>query len=175
MSPDLFGQAACLGGLVWCERRCFELLGSWVPELPDPVVKAAADRHAQHHAWRAGQLWDRLPVLAQIDREDLVNAPAGRAGALAGALAGLQTPVGRLAGTYRVAHPRLAAAYRRWLAAASPLGDAAAVRTVRQVLADLDADRAEGEDLLQAAITSPSDAHNAGFSVARLETVLLGA
>lgn len=175
MSRGLLEQGAALGRLVWCERRCFELLGGWTPELAEPALKATADRHAQHHAWRAGQLWDRLPVLAQVDRQALVNAPAGPAGALAGALTRLRTPVGRLAGTYRVAQPRLAAAYRGWLAAANPLSDGPAVRTVRQVLADLEADRAEGEDLLQVAIATPSDAYAAGFTVARLEAVIAGA
>lgn len=174
MSRGLFDQAAALGHLVWCERRCFELLGGWAPELDDPALAAAADRHAQHHAWRAGQLWDRLPVLAQVDRQDLVNAPAGPAAALAGELARLRTAVGRLAGAYRVAHPRLAAAYRAWQAGANPVSDGPALRTVGQVLADLEADRAEGEDLLQAAIATPSDAYAAGFTVARLEAVLAG-
>ena len=175
MTAGLVDQAATLGRLVWCERRGFEVLGAWAPRLEDPVAKATVDRHAQHHAWRAAQLWDRLPVLAHIDRASLVQPPAGPPGALVGVIDRLGGPVGILTGVYRVAHPRLAAAYRRWLAAANPVSDGPALRSVAMVLADLDADRTEGEELLQAAITSSSEAYTAGFTMARLEAVLAGA
>jgi hypothetical protein len=175
VSAGLLGTAATLGRLVWCERRGFEILGGWAPAFTDPRLEAALDRHAAHHAWRADQLWDRLPVLAQVDRAALVGAPDGPVAAMAGVLARLDDPVGRLAGAYRVAQPRLASAYRGWLGGANPVSDGPAMRTVAMVLADLEADRAEGEDLLQVALTTSAAAYTAGFTVARLDAVLAGA
>ncbi|HET9077741.1 MAG TPA: hypothetical protein VFN68_12485 [Acidimicrobiales bacterium] len=87
MSTSLDESARLAGSHAWFERRMFEILGSWVASTPDPAVKLMLDRHSQHHAWRARQWWDRLPVLADVDRDALIE-PAGAA--VAAALARLQ-------------------------------------------------------------------------------------
>ena len=94
------------------EGRLFEILGGWVASTDDVDAKLLLDRHSQHHAWRADQWWDRLPVLADVDRPALVAAPSPGIGAVAEALAALAGDVPRLAGAYRVALPRLVAAYQ---------------------------------------------------------------
>ncbi len=164
-----------IGHHVWSERRGFEVLGSWTASIDDGAVKAMVDRHAQHHAWRAAQWWERLPVLAQIDRYDLVVAPSTPAAAMVEALSRLTSPVGRMAGAYRVALPRLAAAYRRHLSRTSPVTDGPTIRTLTMVLADVEEDWREGEVSLQALLSTPTAAYEAGDIVGRLEVILSGA
>jgi hypothetical protein len=166
--------AETIGHHVWFERRGFEILGSWTPELADGAVKAMVDRHAQHCAWRAGQLWERLPVLAQVDRDELVRAPPTPAVAMVEALGRLTAPVGRVAGAYRVAFPRLAARYRRHLERTSPVSDSPTIRTLEKVLTDVEADWREGEAALECLVTTPNGAYDAGYTVARLEAILAG-
>lgn len=171
----LMEAAAWLGEMVWWERRSFEVLGGWTTDIDDAATKAMVDRHAQHHSWRAGQLWDRLPVLAQVDRAELVEAPATATASMVGALARTTSPVGRLAGAYRVALPRLAGAYRERLRTASPVSDGPIIRTLEMVVADVEADRREGEDRLHGLLATPAETFAAGYTVARLESILIGA
>lgn len=171
----LMEAATVIGSYVWWERRCFEVLGGWTVAFDDPVTKAMVDRHAAHHAWRAAQWWDRLPVLAQIDRTDLVVAPPNTLPAMMVTLGQLTSPLGRLAGAYRVAMPRLATGYRSHLARISAVADGPTIRTLTMVLADIDADWREGEAGLQQAMGTPAETFAAGYTVARLEAILLGA
>jgi hypothetical protein len=167
--------AETIGHHVWFERRGYEILGSWTADIADGAVKAMVDRHAQHCAWRAGQGWERLPVLAQVDRDDLVVAPSTPAAAMVEALGRLRAPVGRVAGAYRVALPRLAARYRRHLGRTSPVADGPTVRTLRMLLADVEVDWREGEASLHGLLATPSETYAAGYTVARLEAILVGA
>ncbi|MDQ6783683.1 MAG: hypothetical protein M3063_09625 [Actinomycetota bacterium] len=171
----LMEVAERIGHYVWFERRGFEILGSWTPAIDDGAVKAMVDRHAQHHAWRAGQWWERLPVLAQIDRDDLVVAPRTAAASMIDTLGRLTAPAGRVAGAYRVGLPRLATTYRRHLARTSPVTDGPTIRTLTMVLADVEADWREGEAELHRVLTTPAEAYAAGYTVARLESILAGA
>ncbi|MDQ2727203.1 MAG: hypothetical protein M3Y91_04915 [Actinomycetota bacterium] len=171
----LMEAAETIGHHVWFERRCFEILGSWTAELADGAIKAMVDRHAQHCAWRAGQGWDRLPVLSQVDRDGLVVAPETPAAAMVEALAHLTAPVERVAGAYRVAFPRLADRYRSHLSRTSRLSDGPTIRTMTMLLADLEADWREGEVTLHGLLTSPTETHAAADTVARLETILVDA
>ncbi|HEX6167420.1 MAG TPA: hypothetical protein VFZ30_11570, partial [Acidimicrobiales bacterium] len=58
--------------------------------------------------------------------------------------------VSRLAAIYRVALPRVTAAYRDHLALTTPVTDGPTIRALGLVLADLDADTRAGLDLLAA-------------------------
>ncbi|MGI8751673.1 MAG: hypothetical protein ACR2MN_05070 [Acidimicrobiales bacterium] len=166
--------AETTGHHVWFERRGFEILGSWTTELADGAVKAVVDRHAQHCAWRAGQWWERLPVLSQVDRDALVVAPTTPAAALVEAIGHLSAPVERVAGAYRVALPRLAGRYRSHLSRTSPLADGPTIRTLTMLLADVEADWREGEASLHGLLTTPAETYAAGETVARLEAILVG-
>ena len=171
----LMEAAETIGHHVWLERRGFEILGSWTADIADGTIKSMVDRHAQHGAWRAAQGWDRLPVLAQVDRPDLVVAPSAPAAAMVEALRGLTSPVARVAGVYRVALPRLAARYRRHLARTSPVADGPTIRTLTMLLTDVEADWREGEGSLHRLLATPSETYEAGTTVARLEAILVGA
>jgi len=162
-----------LGGHCWIERRLYEIVGQWVPTMADPAVKIVLDRHSQHHAWRAGQWWDRLPVVADVDRDALVTAPTPGWRELADELGRLGDPLERLAGAYRVALPRLAARYRAHAAATDPLTDGAARRTLGHVGPDLGADWAEGEAELQLRVTAPAEAAAVAALTGRLEARLV--
>ena len=150
----------------------FEILGGWVASTDEPALKLLLDRHAQHHAWRASQWWDRLPVLSDVERDGLVAPPGpGVAGAI-DEIAGCAGDVSRLAASYRFALPRMFAAYQHHRASASPVSDASSIRTLGLVGADLASDWGEGEVALQGLIRSGASADEAGATVARLERLL---
>ena len=163
-------SARLAGGHCWMERRLFELLGGWVSSTPDPAAKLLFDRHSSHHAWRAGQWWDRLPVLADVDRAALVEADPVSLPEVLQSLAEAPATVGRLAGTYRFALPRLWSRYARHLALTNPTSDGSVMRTLRIARADIEADWREGEALLQDRLNDPDLVRCAADTVARLET-----
>ncbi len=163
------------GAYRWAEARLFEILGGWVTSTPEQEAKLLLDRHSQHHAWRARQWWDRLPLLAGVDRDALVDAPSPDAAAAADALAGTEGTVARLAALYRVALPRLVAAYTVHRQQATPLSDGATLRTLDLVGRDAEGDWREGEVLLQGLIVDVSSAQVAASSAGRLEALVVAA
>jgi hypothetical protein len=170
----LLEEAARLaGGHLWAEARLFETLGAWVGSTDEPAVKLLFDRHSQHHAWRAQQWWDRLPVLAGVERDRLIQPPAPAAAAAATALASLDEVLPRLAGVYRVALPRLFAAYHRHRLRADPTSDGSAIRTLDLLLPDVASDWREGEVLLQLLLRDPAGAERAAAAVASMERILV--
>jgi hypothetical protein len=74
----LFDAAARHGAFHWTERRLYELTGAWAvaPAVPAEIRLHLFETSGQH-AWHAQLWWDRLPVLAGVDRE-LWSRPAGR-------------------------------------------------------------------------------------------------
>jgi hypothetical protein len=162
------------GGHHWTEARLFQILGGWVASTDELDAKLLLDRHSQHHAWRAGQWWDRLPVLADVDRQRLVVPPSAPMATTAEALAGLLGTVPRLAGAYRVALPRLVGAYQEHRSGASPASDGAALRTLDIVLPDVVSDWRDGEVLLQHLLMNDDLVRLAADTVARLEGLFVG-
>ncbi len=161
------------GGHRWVEARLFEILGAWIASTEDVDAKLLFDRHSQHHAWRAEQWWDRLPVLAGVDRDALVVAPSPEVAAFAEELAARQGTVPRLAGAYRVALPRLAGAYQEHRLRASPVSDGAAIRTLDLLLPDVVTDWRDGEVLLQQLLTNDVEVFDAADTVRHLERLFI--
>ncbi len=163
----------------WFESRMFALVGSWMPSTPEPEPKLLFDRHSLHHSWRATQWTDRLPVLADVDRADLVNsqgAPLIRAFEFAGEL---DSTLARLTCTYRVLLPRLAVAYERHRLLCDEASDSSIRRTLTIVGRDVRADWLEGETVLQAMLEEEVDfAHGQAAQAADaarwLESLLVG-
>jgi len=180
--PMTLGEAARLaGGHRWVEGRLFEILGGWVASTAEVDAKLLFDRHSQHHAWRADQWWDRLPLLADVDRDALVVAPSAAVADAVDALAEVAAArsevagaVTRLAGVYRVALPRLARAYQRHRSQSSPASDGATIRTLDLLLPDVAADWREGEFLLQKLLVDEAAVETAAATVARLERLMAG-
>lgn len=158
----------------WVESRLFAVLGGWVATTDDLDAKLMLDRHSQHHAWRAGQWWDRLPVLADVDRATLSVAPDGRMADALDRLTQVENEAGRLAGTYRVALPRLWVAYDRHRQEADAVADGSTLRTLGVVAPDLAADWREGEAVLQGLLSSESAISEAALTVSALEALLAG-
>ncbi|MCL2395273.1 MAG: hypothetical protein FWC87_11360 [Acidimicrobiaceae bacterium] len=177
-------SATRLGAFCWTERRLFEVLGAAVGVLASADSKILVDRHAAHAAWRGQQWWERLPVLAQVDREELVAPESPGVAALYRSLSSCAPredngspaplgPVGLLAGLYRVALPRLGASYATYRALTSLVSDAPARRTLSQVEADLEVDRAEGESFVHSLLTCEEAIDEAAAAMATLEKLLL--
>lgn len=173
MSTTLGESARLAGTHVWMERRLFEVLGGWVTTTPEPDAKLLLDRHSHHHAWRAGQWEDRLPVLADVDRAAMAATPDPDMAPAVDRLAGLEGTAARLAGVYRFAVPRLWAAYDRHRRLAGPVADGSTLRTLGMVAHDLAADWQEGEAVLQNLLSTPDEVAAAASTVGMLEAVLV--
>lgn len=145
-----------------------------MPSTDDVDAKLLLDRHSQHHAWRAAQWWDRLPVLADVDRDELVVAPTAGMATMLDELARLPGPLERLAGAYRVALPRLVSRYRAHQQLDGRAGDASAMRTLDLLLPDASADWRDGEVLLQLRLSDAAAVERAAATVARLERAITG-
>jgi len=157
------------------ERRLFEIVGGWVRTTPEAEVKLMLDRHSQHHAWRARQWWDRLPVLDDVDREGLVVQPTPAVGAVMAELTKLTELQGtaiRLAGLYRVALARVHVSYRAHRKLADEVADSSTVRTLEIVRRDVVRDWTEGEAALQSLLISRESVDGAASTVARLELLV---
>ncbi|MDA8043711.1 MAG: hypothetical protein M0Z30_00490 [Actinomycetota bacterium] len=175
MPTTLDESARHAGGHQWAESRLFEILGGWVATTPEPDVRLMFDRHSHHAAWRAREWWDRLPVLAEVDRSTLCRAPRGPAVEAAERLAALEgTPV-RMAGAYRFALPRLWASYdrhSRLLAGAGEVADGSSWRTLGLVSPDLGSDWHQGETALQEVLRQRADIREANDALVALEELL---
>ncbi len=162
---------------VWLERRRFEVLGSWVTSVPEPEVAALFATQSHHHAWHAS-LWARHLPLRSGYRAP-AEAPAGAAlstflDTVAGA-AGQADSVLRLVGAFRVLGRQAVASYSVQLDRATTVSEAAFARTCRLVLADQRSDGIEGEQALQALLTTDDRGEVASRRQAELERQLLDA
>jgi hypothetical protein len=155
------------------ESNLFEILGGWIASTPEPDVKLMLDRHSQHSAWRAGQWWERLPVLAGVDRDELVRAPSETVAEAVTALRDLSGSAARLAGAYRVIIPRVAGAYHRHRGSANPLSDSSTLRTLDMIERDIGADWREGEFSLQTLIRDEVGRRAAVATVEALDQILV--
>lgn len=176
MTLSLPESSARCGGHCWVERRLFEVLGAWAAPVALPEVTVLLDRHSLHASWRAGQWWERLPVLAGVDRDALVTAPAGwetLLGAAGEPPPARPAPVAALAVVYRVALPRLLAAYRAHAERGTLVADGPVLRTLRQAAEDVGADREEGEAALLALLDDAIAIDEAAAAVQRSERAWL--
>lgn len=169
--PDLQATARRAGAARWIDARLFEVLGGWVPSVPEPEVKIVLATQASHHGWHA-QLWaERLPTLHGVDPSSWVEPAPGVEPAIT-LLAAAEGTVERLVGLHRVLLPRLAAAHAEHLAAASPVADGPTIRTLRLVLQDEVEDQRTGERLLQPLLRTRADVERAAACQVEIESLL---
>jgi hypothetical protein len=187
--------AELVGEYRWIEAALYELLGSWVADMPIAGVQVHLDAQSMHHAWHAELLGDRLPVLAGADPDGLTR-PSAATAALFAALAGTRSvpegpgstwPAGdtepvprigalpRLAGLYRVVLPRLVTSYTRHLRVVAQVADGPLQRALRLVLRDEVEDWMAGERLVQRLVTRPHDVAAVYGFQERLESVAVAA
>lgn len=175
MATTLQDSARWAGSHRWTELRLFEILGQWVTSTALPAAKLLFDGHSQHHAWRAAQWWDRLPVLAGVDRESLTTPASPELVVALEHMAGFGSVVGRLAGAYRVMLPRQWVRYQDHLDLAGAVADSSTLRTLNMVSRDLASDWMQGERALQKLLGAEGTAEaaaEASTAVAELEATL---
>jgi hypothetical protein len=168
MNLEQSGRAA--GAHAWWEERLFEVLGGFVPAIGYPAARVMLDRHSAHAAWRRGQWWERLPVLAGTDRTALVAPPPG-ADRLVREAAAAGDDLVRLATAYRVLLPRVAAGYHAHRQQAWSAGEGPALRTLAMVITDVTADWLEGETYLQGCMRAGAAVDAVASWVHRLEAL----
>lgn len=172
MPTNLEESARLAGTHQWLESRLFEVLGAWAADTESVPLQLMFDRHSRHCAWRAAQWWDRLPVLADVERPALCAPASPALGHVIDELGRLSEPVGRLAGAYRVALPRAWTAYRSHRLVAAEPADGSTIRTLEIVTADLVADWGEGESALQLALADRAAVASSAATVTALEELL---
>jgi hypothetical protein len=122
------------------ERRLFEVVGGWVPTVPETEVRLALRAQSFRHAWHA-ELWSSVePAAGPTADPDTANPDADVAGpGIDPVLDALAEPPGtseRLVGLYRVVLPALFARYTAVRAAASEVSDGPLARILGLMLAD---------------------------------------
>jgi hypothetical protein len=175
MRFDLDVAARTAARHCWVEARMYEVIGAWVPTTVETDIKLMLDRHSRHHAWRAREWWERLPVVADVERDLLVQsaeespwaAPIQRA-------AGMTSTVSRLAAAYRVLLPRLCCGLALHRAQAGEVSDGSALRTLQIVLPDVAADWAEGESALEGLLAGPDTVGEAAEAARATEILFVG-
>lgn len=133
------------GAYSWVELRMFQILGSWAGSEADPRLSVMFDDHSRRHSWHSTVWFDRLPLLSNVDTEELVRAPSEAFAALLDELAELRDPLERLSGGYEVMVTHLIVSYRQELDRLDPVGDATARHWLGFLLQNLT------EELLQGA------------------------
>jgi hypothetical protein len=200
VTAALAPTARRLGQLRYFERRGFEVLGAWASTpaaaaAPAAAVLAAGQAH--HHAERAERLAAVLPALPGSGPSELTvpassalaafaallagSGPAGGAADDAvGAVGGVPGPptaaldaAAFLAGHERVLLARLAVAYDALAASLDARVAAPVVRALRHVAHDLEADRREGEAVVQWLLVDAAAVDRAAARVAELERALV--
>lgn len=169
MELESLGQLC--GANAWAEEALFGLLGAWAAEGSPAMAAAMADRHSMHHAWRAQQWRERLPVLADLDPNSLVADGHGLGPAIE-TLVG-QSSLAQLVGVYRGLLPRLVALYRSQERLLVEPSDSSAIRTLQLVYPDLVRDWMEGESCLQELILTEEQLAGATTVTAAVWTCLL--
>ncbi|MCU1455556.1 MAG: hypothetical protein JWN46_3702 [Acidimicrobiales bacterium] len=156
-SEPLVMSARRIGQKVWFERRLFEVFGSWVPLEADMDAKLLFGAHALHLGWRA-QVWhERLPELAEMDRESFVRPASDADVAFTDALGGATSTIERLVAAYRVALPTAIAAAQAHLKRTSAVADGPLQRWIGILLYDAGQDVDAGSRVLASKLISDDD------------------
>jgi len=145
---SLLAMATRVGALAWLERRLFEVLGARAVGRDDVEISLVLAEHARHHAWRAEQLFARLPELRELPAADHIRPASAELVALLDELAGETSDATFVSVTYQAVLPALVGHYEAMAADVSPVADRSLARTVRLALADLAHDCAEGAPLV---------------------------
>lgn len=177
-SLTLEESARRVGGYRWLESRLFELLGSWVPDVDDPVAKAMVATHACQHARHAESWHELLPTAGGMTPESLTQPPSEGAAAATAALAQpepTEATVTRLVGVYRVLLPRMVVAYSAHLRLASAVCDGPVIRVLQLVVREETEEWARGEAAVQALLGAEDQLRSAALHQGPLEWTLVSA
>lgn len=144
-----------MGHYAWLEQRLFELLGRWSADVPEPQACVMLARHGAHRAWAAERWVELLPTIAGRLANELVLPPNHLTRELLGALAPDPTSLSPTPDLFEVIYtvvlPGLAGAYAAHRdRPPSLVSEAPTRRVLGLVTGELDHDRAEGSQLLDA-------------------------
>jgi hypothetical protein len=171
----LDATAALVGEYRWIETTLYEMLGSWVVDMPVAAVQVHLDAQSLRHAWHA-ELWgDRLPVMAGANPDGL-TVPSATTAAFFSVLDERNPRPGALpliAGLYRVVLPRLVTSYERHLRVTSPITDGPVARALQLVLNDEVADWHAGERMVERLMARPHDVAAVHEFLQRLEAAVV--
>ncbi len=161
---------------LWVESRLFEVLGSWVPSVPELEAKVLLATHARRRAIRA-ELWrQRLPDGRRGEPDRFGHPPSPALATFLDALAAPSAPertIEKLVGVYRVALPHLTAAYACHLAQINPVSDGPCARALELAIGDDAGDRRDGESLVRSLAASADATARAATQRSRLEHLLV--
>lgn len=171
-------SARRLGHDRWASMRLFELLGSWVAEVPEPEVKVFLAAASRRHGWHAELLRERLPEVREL-HPDRQTAPADPHLVVLfdelAALAGPDTTIERLTGVYDVVVPHLVEAQEWHLDRCTEVADASVMRTLRVILGDETDDVQVAKAHLQALFDGEESVTRAAAFRGRIERLLADA
>ncbi len=149
---SLADLARAARGFAALERCLFEVLGGWVPRVPEPEVKLVLRAHSFEHAWHA-ELWDGI-----APRTGPQAGVGGIDAELSNVLLGVSETAStaeRLQAAYGEVLPRLVGAYRDLRDGAAPASDGPLVRVLRLMLADDEPALATGQLLHNGVMGTP--------------------
>jgi hypothetical protein len=166
--------AAMLGHASWLEARCFEVLGAWVPLIPEPDATLLVARHSRHHGWHAVLLAELVPTTRVHDPRRLVVPNDERwPDTLAGVAGDATLPtLERLVGVYQVLAPAMVAGYDDTLSRTSTWSDGPVARALRLVVDDERSDLAEGLAFVEDLVDTGAAVDRAARRRAEIEATL---
>ena len=137
------------------EGRLFELVGGWVPSVPEPEAKILLRSHSFQHAWHA-ELWSRLLPLGVDEDPHGGRLRPGVVGVLEAASA-LEGTVERFSGLYAVLLPELIRTYEGVRARSADASDGPVQRVLTLVVTDLSEACRAGKGLVEGVAPGPDD------------------
>jgi hypothetical protein len=127
------------------ERRLFEVLGGWVPIVPEAEAKLLLRSHSFQHAWHA-ELWDG--IAPRVGRQAGVDGPAAELVPVLERVPDIASTADRMRAVYGDVLPRLVGAYRDMRDTTAPASDGPLVRVLTLILRDDEPALASGQLLL---------------------------
>lgn len=80
VANDIATATKRIGAYVWIASRLFEVTGAWSRAEDNPSNKGLFLEINSRFAWIAGEFFNRLPVLREVDRAAVQNVPGDLSG-----------------------------------------------------------------------------------------------
>lgn len=168
-----------IGRAVFVEERLFEILGGWITDTPDPLVKERLAAHCHRHAAHVAMWRERLPQATGVDGASMVTSPGAGVDEALTLVSEPSDTLLRLVGVHRVLVPRLIAAHTFHRHITNAVTDAPTASVLDTVVADLVQEWRDGElvveTLLAAADPSATDVAALASHQAAVERALVSA
>jgi hypothetical protein len=170
---DGAATAAVAGELCAVFRSLHRILGVGALEAPSAATTVYFDERSLEHAFHAELLFERLPLRAGFDREEVVALGALQPGLdLLASLGTAGDEVGLLAGYGSLLVPWVAHSLDQMAERSSEAADRSLRRAIRLICSDLDAARQPTDRLLAEIAGADGAAAHAGRVIADLGSQL---